>query len=263
MEPTHPNASTPWQRTEFLRRLRPGQLLEDLFDGIPGAYFFYKDTASRFMGGSKSFASTLGVESVDALIGMTDHDFTPDFLADAFHTDDQHVFTTGESIRNRVELVPTADGSLDWLITNKVPLYSDEGEVIGLAGVARRIRESEAVYAEHPEMRRIVDYVRSNYRRKISVRDMAAVGGMSVRSQERLFKKTFGLTPLMYLRKIRLNSACKALRESTDDVASIASYSGFTDHSGMTRAFRQELKISPLRYRQRFGVAAQRQRQRA
>lgn len=207
------------------------------------------------MGGSDSFARTLGADSPDALVGRTDHDFSPDFLADAFLADDQHVLKTGEAIRNRIELVPTADGSLDWLITNKVPLYDTRGTVVGLAGVARRIRDSEAVYAEHPEMRRIVDYVRQNYRKKVSVTDMARVGGISARSQERLFRKTFGLTPLMYLKKIRLNAACKALREGQQGLSEISVECGFNDQTGMTRAFRQELRISPLRYRHRFGQA--------
>jgi AraC-like DNA-binding protein len=247
-----------WERHEFLRQLRPGQLLEGLFDEIPGTYFFFKDRESRFMGGNTNFARGLGVESVDRLIGQTDHDFSPDFLADAFLKDDRKVIENGQSIRNRIELVPTADGSLDWLITNKVPLYDQSGNIIGLAGVARRIRETEAVYAEHPEMRRIVDYVRKHYRSKLSVADMARVGGISTRSQERLFKRTFGLTPSLYLRKIRLNAACKHLRESSMKLSAIALACGFNDQTGMTRAFRQELRISPLRYRQRFGSGSPR-----
>ncbi len=205
------------------------------------------------MGGNVSFARTLGVNSVEELVGRTDHDFSPDFLADAFLQDDQHVLRTGEAIHNRIELVPTADGSLDWLITTKIPLFDQKGAIIGLAGLARRIRESEAVYAEHPEMRCIVDYVRRHYREKVSVSEMAKVGGISARSQERLFRKTFGLTPLMYLKKIRLNAACKALREGQKGLAEIAVDCGFNDQTGMTRAFRQELRISPLKYRQRFG----------
>ena len=47
------------------------------------------------------------------------------------------------------------------------------------------------------EMHLIVAYVRQHYREKISVSGLAKIGGISVSSQERLFKKTFGLTPLM------------------------------------------------------------------
>jgi AraC-like DNA-binding protein len=245
-----------WSQEGFYSRLRPGQLMAELFEAVPGAYFFIKDRQSRFMGGSQSFARTLGEQTMDTLIGKTDYDFSPDFLADAFLADDQEVMETGRPILNRIELVPTQDGSLDWLSTTKIPLHGTDGEIIGLAGVTRRIRDSDEVYADHPEMHRIVDFVRDHYREKISVADMAQVGGISVSSQERLFRKTFGLTPSLYVRKTRLNAACKLLRDGSDSLADIAVKCGFNDQNSMTRAFRQELKITPLKYRRRFSDAA-------
>jgi AraC-like DNA-binding protein len=241
-----------WSQQAFYSGLRPGQLMEELFEAVSDAYFFIKDGKSRFMGGSQSFAETLGESSMDGLIGKTDYDFSPDFLADAFQADDREVMETGKPILNRIELVPTSDGSLDWLSTTKIPLYGLDGDVIGLAGVTRRIRDSDAVYADHPEMHRIVDHVRAHYRGKLPVAEMARVGGISVSSQERLFRKTFGLTPLMYLRKTRLNAACKLLRDSDASLSDIAVQCGFNDQNSMTRAFRLELKITPLRYRRRF-----------
>jgi AraC-like DNA-binding protein len=186
------------------------------------------------------------------MIGKTDYDYSPDFLAEEFYAADQRVIRTEQAIFNQIELVPAADGSLGWLCTTKIPLFDAAGAVVGLAGVSRIIRDSDAVYAEHSEMHQIVDYVRAHYREKLSVAAIAKIGGISVSSQERLFKKTFGLTPLMYVRRTRLNAACKMLRESTTELAVIAVHCGFNDQTNMTRAFRQELKITPLKYRRRF-----------
>lgn len=249
-------------REAFFSTLAPGQLVEELFDSVPGAYFFVKDRKSRFMGGSRSFAQTLGEEGMNSMVGKTDYDFSPDFLADAFFRDDQRVMTTGQSIFSQIELVPSADGSLDWLCTTKIPLRDSQSEVVGLAGVSRIISDSDSVYADHPEMHRIVKFVRAHYREKLSVADMAKFGGVSISSQERLFRKTFGLTPLMYLRKTRLNSACKLLRESDVCLSDIAVQCGFNDQTNMTRAFRLELKITPLRYRRRFSNHSPQVRQR-
>lgn len=242
----------------FFSSLAQGQLMDELFDSVPGAYFFVKDRESRFMGGSRSFAETMGEAGIETMIGKTDYDYSPDFLADAFRKDDEQVMSTGKPISNQIELVPASDGSLDWLCTSKIPLRDDEGEVIGLAGVSRIISDTDAVYADHPEMRLIVDFVRNNYREKLTVADMARVGGISVSSQERLFHKTFGLTPLMYLRKTRLNAACKLLRDSDLGLSDIAVQCGFNDQTNMTRAFRLELKITPLRYRRRFSSKSNR-----
>ncbi len=248
-------------QSEFLGRLRPGQLVEGLFDVIPGVFYFVKDLESRFMGGSLSFAQSMGVSTVAELIGKTDYDFSPDFLADAFYADDQSVMVGAKEIHDKVELVPAADGSLDWLSTTKIPLYGNNASVVGLAGVARIIRDDDRVYADHPEMHRIVHHVRGHYREKMSVADMANVGGISVSSQERLFRKIFGLTPLMYLRKTRLNAACAMLRGTSTGLAQIAIECGLTDQTNMTRAFRLELKITPLKYRRRFQEAKPRRKE--
>ncbi len=240
----------------FFESLRPGQLMESLFNAIPGAFYFVKNSESRFMAASLSFAKTIGESSVEAILGKTDYDYSPDFLADAFYADDQLVMCTGQAIFDKIELVPSTDGSLDWLCTSKIPLYDNAGVVVGLAGVARVIRDSDAMYADHPEMRRIVDYVRKHYRQKLSISDMAKEGGISVSTQERLFRKLFGLTPLMYLQKTRLNAACAMLRNSHIDLARIAKDCGFNDQTSMTRLFRLELKITPLKYRRRFSEAS-------
>ncbi|MEM7792055.1 MAG: AraC family transcriptional regulator [Verrucomicrobiota bacterium] len=249
--------SQPEIRQAFLNSLRPGQLVEALFDAVPEAFYFVKDAECRFVGASLDFAKTLGQTSVEALIGKTDYDFSPDFLADAFYRDDRFVLENGQAIYDKIELVPSADGSLDWLCTTKIPLFDTDGKIVGLAGVTRIIRDTDSVYADHPEMHRIVAYVRANYREKLTTTDMAKIGGISVSSQERLFRKTFGLTPLMYLRKTRLNAACKLLRETNTLLADIAVECGFNDQTNMTRAFRMELKITPLRYRRRFSERPQ------
>ena len=93
--------------------LRPGQLLETLLDSVPGTFYFVKDLESRFMGGSQSFAESLGEDSISPMVGKTDFDYSPDFLAEVFYADDQAVMRTGQGIFNKIELVPSADGSLD------------------------------------------------------------------------------------------------------------------------------------------------------
>lgn len=248
---------------DFFRKLRPGQMLEPLFESIPGVYYFYKDAQCRFMGGSEGFAHSLGDTSIEQMIGKTDYDYSPDSLADGFRAGDEWVLKTGEAIYNQIELVPASDGSLDWFCTSKMPLFDEVGKVVGLAGVVRVIRETEAIFADHPEMRAIVDFVRAHYREKITVADMAKVGGMSISSQERLFRKSFGLTPLMYVRKTRLNAACRLLRDTDTGLAEIARDCGFNDQTNMTRSFRLELKITPLRYRRRFSDASRRGPKRA
>jgi len=246
----------------FLENLRPGQVMEELFDAVPGVFFFVKDIESRFMAAGKSFARLMGVGDVKELIGKTDRDFSVGFLADGFLADDRRVMGSGKPILNQVELVPSGD-SLDWLTTTKIPLYGGNGAIVGLAGITRLTRDSDALYRDHPEMHRIVDYIRANYRKRILAVDLARVAGVSVSSVERLFRKTFGMTPNRYLKWTMLNAACQALRDTDQPLGQIARECGFGDQSSMTRDFRGELNLTPRKYRLASRKGAPRQRRSA
>ncbi len=238
----------------FHASLRPGQLLESLVNSIPGTYYFVKNQQGQFVGGTERFAQLISGEPLEGIIGKTDYDFVPTFLAQHFELGDQKVLTTGEPIYDQLELVPTAGGSLDWLSTTKVPLFGTNDEVVGLAGLTRLISDGEEVYAAHPEMRIIVNYLRDHYAEKVTMAEVAKLADISVSTQERRFKKLFGITPLMYLQKIRLNAACDLLRTSSQEIATIAVRTGFNDQSNMTRAFRTELKVTPLKYRKTYSA---------
>jgi len=235
----------------FLSALRPGQMLEVLFDAVPDAHFFVKDPQSRFLAASRSFLRLVGVSDIEELIGRTDHDFSADFLADAFLADDRRVMESGCPIINQVELVPTGD-SLDWLTTTKVPLYDAGGKIAGLAGITRLTRDSDVIYRDHPELRRIVDYIRKNFRRRIPAADLAKAAGISVSSVERLFRKAFGMTPRRYRKWTMLNAACQALRDTDHPLGRVARECGFGDQASMTRDFRGELNLTPRKCRIRF-----------
>jgi AraC-like DNA-binding protein len=239
---------TPLDPIAFFSSLRPGQLLEDLFNAIPEAHYFVKDRESRFMSANDHFALMLGESTVDDIIGKTDFDYSAAFLAEAFVADDRRVMETGIPILNKVELVPN-ESSLDWQKTSKTPLYGNSGAIIGLAGITCSISDSETLYHDHPEMHTIVGYIRKQFRNRITIADMAGSAGISASTVERLFRRTFGITPFMFLLKTRLNAACELLRADSESLADIAQVCGFNDQTSMTRAFRTELKITPMRYR--------------
>lgn len=237
----------------FLASLQPGQVLTALFDALPGVHFFVKDRESRFMAASRGFANLMGVGAVEDLLGRTDYDFGADFLAEGFLADDREVLRSGEPMVDKLELVPSG-ATLGWLTTTKVPLLGRDGEVAGLAGVTRVTSVGDALYRDHPGMHEIIEHVRTNFSRRLAVADLARVAGISVSTVERRFHETFGLSPMKYLRRMRLNAACHALRTTDRPLAEIARELGFSGQASMTRDFRSELRLTPARYRARFRI---------
>lgn len=235
----------------FEDQLRPGQLSLALFDTLKKTSFFIKDRERRFVTGNPALAKGLNKRHIRELIGKTDHELIADFLADAFMQDDNAVLQQGKSIINKVELVPIGR-TLEWQVTTKLPLYAKDDSILGLIGITRRIDESDADFRQHPEMERIIDYVQKNYSHNISKAEMAKAANISQSTLERLFRKTFGITPGQYARRVRLNAACRLVSETGQPLAEIARKCGFKDQTYMTHAFRSDLKLTPHKYRMRY-----------
>ena len=72
------------------------------------------------------------------MIGKTDYDLSPAFLADQFRLDDEYVLA-GNRIVDRIELVGQPDGLTVWNLTNKIPLVDAGGSVVGTAGLTRNL----------------------------------------------------------------------------------------------------------------------------
>ena len=101
---------------------------------------------------------------------------------------------------------------------------------------------------EHSAVSRACRYIQDSYDRDISIRELAAVAGLSPFHFIRVFKTHKGLPPHAYLMQVRTQRARQRLRQG-DPPADAAAVSGFTDQSHFTRHFKQLFGITPGRYR--------------
>ncbi len=81
--------------------------------------------------------------------------------------------------------------------------------------------------------------------RGYTVADLARLSGMSARSLQYAFQERYQLTPMQYLRQVRLDRVHDDLVEGAGTVADIASYWGFTNPSRFARAYRDRFKEFP------------------
>lgn len=96
---------------------------------------FWKDTHSKFLGANQLFLNDLGVNNLRDIVGKSDFDFSENSEdARKFIKDDALVMQTAQAkldIEER-QIVP---GQADrWLRTNKVPMFDEQGGVVGLMG---------------------------------------------------------------------------------------------------------------------------------
>ncbi|WP_422925709.1 helix-turn-helix domain-containing protein [Singulisphaera sp. PoT] len=185
------------------------------------------------------------------IVGKTDYDLSPAFLADQFRLDDEQVHE-GKRIVNRIELVGQPDGHAVWNVTNKIPLYGPDGEIIGTAGITRRLNTPRQDIVPGTEFGPVLAYMRDHYHTPISNEKLAKLAHMSVRAFERKFHNNFHLTPQKYLRKLQMRMASRALVYTNEPLADVALSCGFSDQSHFTREFRRHFGRTPRDYRDHY-----------
>jgi len=109
-------------------------------DNIPQRVF-WKDQNSVYVGCNKPFALDVGYEDPGELVGRTDYEHGSAALADLYRADDREVMESGRSKINYEERQIRPDGTRAWLITSKVPMYDQDGQVIGALGTYSDITE--------------------------------------------------------------------------------------------------------------------------
>lgn len=115
-------------------------LLNSLIEGIPDSIYF-KDKESRFIKVNKAMLRKHGFKSDKEIIGKTDFElFGKEHAQQAFE-DEQKIIQTGIPIINKEEKEDWADGRTTWVSSTKMPLYNNQGEIIGTFGVSRDITD--------------------------------------------------------------------------------------------------------------------------
>jgi diguanylate cyclase (GGDEF)-like protein/PAS domain S-box-containing protein len=110
-------------------------LLRALAHNVPHR-IYAKDMQGRFVFANDAVARGMGVSNFAELLGKTDFDFYPFELASEYHRQEQEVLRHGRSLLNHEEhanyLLLEAEA---WLVTTKVAVRNEVGEIIGLVGI--------------------------------------------------------------------------------------------------------------------------------
>lgn len=104
------------------------------------------------------------------------------------------------------------------------------------------VKHSDTIY-------RIMEYVKSNYSRKITLEELAAYVYLSPSHISSLFRKETGQTISAYINHVRIEKSKFLLRQAGIPLADIAVLCGFEDQSYFTRVFKKYTGISPRQYR--------------
>ena len=92
------------------------------------------------------------------------------------------------------------------------------------------------------------DYISEHLSEDITIEDLAKSSSFSPGYARKLFEKHLGMTPAVYIRRLKLSKSALRLRDEKVSVLDVALDMGFGSVDGYQRAFRREYGSNPKEY---------------
>ncbi len=137
------------------------------------------------------------------------------------------------------------------LILGVQSLDPDRAKEIVDAYVGATLAPIEVVGGLPPRrLQRVLEHVKENLEKDLSVAEMAQVVGMSQYYFSKLFKMSTGTTPHQYVMRQRVERAQELLRDGNTALVEVATHVGFETQSHFTSVFRRLVGITPKKFRE-------------
>ena len=122
-------------------------LIDALMRSTQDAIYF-KDVNSRFIRVSHSMIERLGAPDLDSIVGTTDFDYWNFDCAQGFFQDERRIMETREPLIGVCEKEIRTDGKQTWVITSKMALEDEFGNVFGTFGISKDITDLKETEVE-------------------------------------------------------------------------------------------------------------------
>ncbi|MDD4926997.1 MAG: PAS domain S-box protein, partial [Methylotenera sp.] len=133
------DAKSLWQRQGDQTMMANFKAMMDRSDD----YIYFKDRNHVFTGASQALVGiTESVKHWTEFLGVTDYDVFVEEYADIYYRLEKQVFA-GINVAHDIQETLLQEGSKGWISNRKYPIKNDNGEIVGLFGMARDITESK------------------------------------------------------------------------------------------------------------------------
>lgn len=143
----------------------------------------------------------------------------------------QSVEASSRLVRHHVELLERS--LITGLLLSQVHSYTDQ------------LTEGPIDHQPNRALDRVVDEIHRAPDRGYTVADLARIAGMSARSLQYAFQEKYGISPMRYLRQVRLDRVHDDLAQGLTTVSNAAAYWGFTNPSRFAQAYRERFGELP------------------
>jgi len=147
-----------------------------------------------------------------------------------------------------------------------LPVINVRSTIMKLLEVKREVREHRGITNDYentqplrgnlchvgvlqPAIMKVVCHIESNYQTEISLDQMVSMAAMSKYHFVRIFKREIGMSPVRYLKFVRIQRAKELLKRADLSVFSAAHKVGFKDISNFNKNFKKIEGCTPKQFR--------------
>jgi AraC family transcriptional regulator len=136
----------------------------------------------------------------------------------------------------------------EFLTTDESSRLIIEGILLEMAGEFLRLRHHSA---SHPPrwLEDVREFIHANFTRRLTLETIGRAANAHPVHVAQTFRRFQHCTIGEYMRRLRVEYACRELAGSEKALPEIARTAGFSDQSHFTRAFKREVGVAPARYR--------------
>ena len=111
----------------------------------------------------------------------------------------------------------------------------------------------ESQKTDYQPIKTVLDWIYNHLHEDITVEMLAEQTLMSPRNFARIFVRELNITPIKYVEKLRIETACRHLTDTQLTIDEVAHLSGLKNSLNMNRIFFKTFNITPSQYRRNFG----------
>jgi len=160
---------------------------------------------------------------------------------------------TGANLKNSEELVVTNNRYLKRIENSKTFEEITENMHLILEQMAGKIFSFQGV-RHASALRKAERFIWENYTKKISLKEIADVSGLSAPYFSTIFKEEMGENLSNYLNRLRVEKASSMLQKTESSISGISAACGFEDQSWFSKVFKSYTGFSPCKFREQGGT---------
>lgn len=112
-----------------------------------------------------------------------------------------------------------------------------------------QVKTMEKVEYYNHNLNLVIRAIKHNYQKDYTIEELAELASLSKHYFQNLFKKTYGITPIDYLNKVRIKHAKFMLKNYNYSCSEISNSIGFNSPLYFSKVFKKYTGVAPTKYR--------------